>query len=144
MSYDVRLKDADDKTVEVEAHEEGGTYAIGGQTEAHLNITYNYAWFYYHFLDKEQGIRWLYGKQATDCIKRLETAVAELGTKKHHHQDEEPHRDPDDPSLVKFEGKAFGRQSGGYWCDTPGNAGAALKTLLGWAHQHPEAVFDGD
>jgi hypothetical protein len=118
MSYDLGLyRDKNGaEALQVENHEEGGTHALGGTTDAELNITYNYAFFYYQFLDKKDGLRWLYGRQAKDCIERLEKAVEILGT----------------------------RQYSDYWAATPGNAGHALNILLQWAKQHPEGYFSGD
>ncbi len=115
MSYDINLC-YPDALAQVDNHEDGGTYALGGTTDAWLNVTYNYASFYYEHLDKELGIRWLYGKKAKDTLDRLQNAVEALGTDRH----------PD------------------YWKSTPGNAGYALAILLSWAHQHPEAEWDGD
>lgn len=115
MSYDLGLYH-NGKPVQVERHQEGGTYVLGGTTAAKLNITYNYSWFFYRFLDEEDGIRWLYGKQAKDTVERLESAIKELG-------------------AVKYSD---------YWAPTPGNAGYALSILLKWAKQHPDAVWEGD
>ena len=115
MSYDISLQ-KNKKPVKVKKFEEGGTYVMGGSEEADLNITYNYCWFYYRYLDKKEGIRWLYGKKAKDCIERLEKAVKELGT-------------------IIFKD---------YWAPTPGNAGYALSILLEWAKQNPDAIFQGD
>ena len=50
MSYDIYLRDRVTKeTVHFDTPHQmaGGTYAIGGTTEAWLNITYNYAQWYY-------------------------------------------------------------------------------------------------
>ncbi len=102
------------KTVKVNLHKEGGTYCVGGTMEAELNVTYNYSTFYYKFLNKEQGLKWLDGKKAGDCIIALSKAVILLGDT----------RDSDD-----------------YWAKTPGNAGHALDILLGWAKQYPKAKF---
>lgn len=44
-----------------------------GKEYSSVNITYNYSWFYYHFLDKEKGIQWLYGKKGKDCIRTDDT-----------------------------------------------------------------------
>ena len=79
MSYDVYLK-KDGKSVEVERHEEGGTYAIGGITKAELNITYNYSRIYslVGFFLRE-----LDGKFAKDVISELEILVRLLGTNLH-------------------------------------------------------------
>lgn len=114
MSYDVGLYEK--KLVKVKPHEEGGTFVLGGVDRAELNITYNYSQHFYRELDREKGLRWLYGKTGEDVIPHLEKAIAVLGVE----------RDSD------------------YWLDTKGNAGYALSILLGWAKQHPTAVFDGD
>lgn len=115
MSYWVNLE-KDGKSIEVTLHQEGGTFCLGGTTAAELNVTYNYSYFFRKSLDEKEGIRWLYGKQASKTIRRLAKAIDELGTS----------RDRD------------------YWKKTPGNAGYALSVLLKWAQQHPEAVWQGD
>lgn len=120
MSYDVYLQDpVTSETVSVGRHEEGGTYALGGICEAHLNITWNYAKHFYRTLPIPEGTRfgeWLTGLTGAEVIPHLEKSVAELGTV----------RDRD------------------YWADTAGNAGYALSILLGWARLHPTAVFESD
>ena len=117
MSYDIDLVDKiTGRPVKVDRHEEGGTYAVGGITEASLNVTYNYGKYFRRCLDAENGIRWLYGRKAKDCIEPLQAAVNTLGTD----------RDTN------------------YWNVTPGNAGYALSILLRWARQWPDAVFEGD
>ena len=56
MSYDISLKDVEGDIVEVPHFQEGGTYAIGGQSEAELNVTYNYAkHFDFRSLHKSTG-----------------------------------------------------------------------------------------
>lgn len=115
MGYDVSLCD-ERGPVEVPSHTEGGTIRVGGSDTASISITYNYSFFFYHFLDREQGLRWLYGKTGQETIARLEQAVETLGTRRH-----------DD-----------------YWTATPGNAGHILSVLLGWARAHPQAVWEGD
>jgi len=115
MSYDLGLY-YKDIPAEVDIHEEGGTYAIGGIPDAELNVTYNYSKFYYEHLDEKDGLRWLYGKKGSETIERLKKAVKVLGV----------------------------RRSDDYWKATRGNAGYALSILLKWAKQHPEAVWNGD
>lgn len=117
MGYAVYLKDTESGAiVEVPRHVEGGTYAVGGIDLADISITYNYAQHFRDHIDREKGLRWLYGKTGAETIPRLQAAVMALGTV----------RDDD------------------YWADTPGNAGHALSVLLGWARLHPAAVWDGD
>jgi len=140
MSYDLGLyptKDINEDTeaVSVEHFSEGGTQPLYGTDKAELNITYNYSFFYYHFLDKKDGLRWLYGKQAKDCIERLEKAVEILGTNRY---------------VRHLKGWSFKREDNSdyeeydYWCPTAGNAGYALNILLTWARNNPEAYFSGD
>ena len=50
MSYDISLADpVTGETLELDAphYMRGGTYAVGGTTDAHLNVTWNYAKHYY-------------------------------------------------------------------------------------------------
>jgi hypothetical protein len=114
MSHDVSLLDENGKPVIVENHSEGGTYVVGGTTEACLNITYNYGSFYYEFLDKEKGLEWLDDKKASETISQLKHAIQELGT----------------------------TRDSNYWSSTSGNAGYALNILLSWAKQYPNAIWE--
>ena len=99
-----------------ESFEEGGTYAIGGTDECHLNVTYNYSRYFYDKLDKKKGIRWLYGKTGEKTMDRLTTAISFLG---------------DDVSRD-------------YWEPTEGNAKRALEMLLKFAKANPLGVWSGD
>lgn len=112
MSWDVSLLDEQNHPVTVSLHEDGGTYPVGGTTEAKLNITYNYG----ALLEKTLGFHFgeLHGRQAQDMIKPLRKAVAILGI----------------------------YPSDNYWEPTPGNAGIALARLLQWAEQYPNARFE--
>jgi len=109
------------RAVLVDSHAEGGTYVLGGTTEAELNITYNYSSMF-----RAAGIRlregdeghqandrlfYLHGKTGQESIEPLSRAVEKLGTNRHND----------------------------YWKDTAGNAGYALSILLNWAKQHPDA-----
>lgn len=125
MSYDISIKNKKTKETivfPVKHTIAGGTYAVGGTDEAWLNITYNYAKFFYNtFGDK--GIRSLYGKDIAKTIPRIEKAIAALGNEK-------PVED--------------------YWADTAGNAKAALINLKHLAElallyfPDVEMVWDGD
>lgn len=116
MGYDVYMVDENGNSVEVERFYEGETCPVGGCVIADIGIAYNYAEFFYDTIDKEIGIRWIYNRPMNECIERLETAISILGT------------DKDDD----------------YWKATAGNAGHALKILLGWARNNPECHFEGD
>jgi len=119
MSYDINMMEpGKNEVIEFKAPHQfrGGTYAVGGSNEAWLNITYNYGKFYYDTIDKEKGIRWLYGKTGEECLPILKIAVEELGTE----------------------------QSDNYWDATPGNAGHALLGLIAFCEERPDGIFDGD
>lgn len=122
MSYDIRLVDpVSGETLKLDAphHMRGGTYAVGGTTEARINVTYNYATHFakaFAFLPGDGGIRKIYGMTGADSIQVLERAAATLGD------------DVDDD----------------YWKATDGNAKHALLQLLALAKMRPDGVWDGD
>lgn len=117
MGYDISLVDTFGDPVSVDSHAEGGNYLIpNGNQKAMISITYNYSKHFYKTIDTELGIRWLYDRQAYECLSRLRTAVSILGTYK------------DD----------------NYWKSTQGNAGHILSVLLQWAIDNPNATFIGD
>ena len=112
MSWWVYLNE-DDALVKVESRSDGGTYIVGGTDQAELNITYNYSPLYHKHFNEKDGLSWLEGRTAKECIPTLEKAVSSLGVE----------RDND------------------YWKATEGNAGYALSILLEWAKANPEATF---
>jgi len=119
MSYDIELQDPITKeTLELDDnhHMRGGTYAIGGTSDASLNITYNYAKHFYRVINEDQGVRYIYGKSGADSIPVLENAISQLG---------------DD--VVD-----------NYWEATEGNAKRSLIQLLALAKMRPDGVWYGD
>ena len=102
MSYDIRLVDPVTKKplhTKVNHDMRGGMYALGGTTELWLNITWNYAHYYYESTDghprfahdeisayyadgttgpvkTEYGIRGIYGKTGAESIPMLKDNVA--------------------------------------------------------------------
>jgi hypothetical protein len=118
MSYDIYLNDpVTGCTIELDEplQMRGGTYKIGGTTEAWLNVTYNYAKHYLRVMG-EKGIRTIYGMTGAESIPVLKAAIDELG-------------DDVDPD---------------YWKPTEGNAKRALCSLLALAQMRPDGVWDGD
>ena len=118
MSYDISLNDPVTKEV-IKFNEphmiKGGTYAIGGSSEAWLNVTYNYADRFYRVMG-ENGIRSIYRKTGAESIPILKSAISKLG---------------DDVNLD-------------YWESTDGNAKKALCGLLAFAQMRPDGIWDGD
>ncbi len=119
MSYDISLKDPITReTIEFDEphHTRGGTYAMGGTTEAWLNVTYNYGYHYYRIIDTDKGIRKIYGMTGAESIPVLEAAIGQLGDE----------------------------TSDDYWQAAEGNAKQALCQLLAFARMRPDGIWDGD
>lgn len=117
MSYDINLCDpVSGQVIHFDAPHQmkGGTYAMGGSTEAWLNVTYNYS---PHFgAIGEEGIRSIYGKTGADSIPMLKRCIDAL--------DDDVDED--------------------YWKPTEGNAKQALCGLLAFAQMRPDGVWSGD
>ena len=137
MSYDIELVDPiTGETLDLDAphHMRGGTYAVGGTTKAHLNITYNY---YPHFRrvfddlpqprDKSPqymidaggpvvGVRTIYGLTGGESLPILDRAISMLGD------------DVDED----------------YWEPTEGNVKRALIQLRTLAAMRPDGLWHGD
>lgn len=118
MSYDIELIDPVTKEpvkLDEPHHMRGGTYAVGGTTRAHLNVTYNYGAIFRRVLGVD-GIRAIYGKTGAESLPILKEAAAQLA-------------DDVDPD---------------YWKATEGNAKRALVQLAALAKMRPDAVWTGD
>ena len=140
MSYDIYLRDRVTKeTVHFDTPHQmaGGTYAVGGTTEAWLNITYNYAQWYYkdgvfpNNGEDNSGIRSIYGFSGADSIPVLEHAIKTL---------ENMTEDLTEKEIQEY--KDGGAE--GYWKPTRENAIKPLYQLLAMAKMRPDAVWDGD
>lgn len=140
MSYDISLVDPVTKeTLEVETPHQmkGGTYASGGTTEMWLNITYNYArWYYKDGVfpikgSENRGIRSIYGMSGAQSIPVLKNAISVL---------ESLTEDISDEDREKCEKQG----ATGYWMPTRENAIKPLYSLLAFAQMRPDGVWDGD
>lgn len=120
MSYDIELRDpVTHKVLETDSPHfmRGGTYAVGGTTDLHLNITYNYGQFYrQENVFGHGGIRAIYGMTGAESIPVLQKAIDNLG---------------DDVDTD-------------YWKPTEGNAKRPLLQLLAMAKMRPDGVWGGD
>ena len=118
MSYDISLCDPITKEV-LEFDDKhmmaGGTIALGGTTEAWLNVTYNYGG-HYRKVFGEGGIRTIYGIRGADSIPILKAAI----------------------------GKLTDETSKDYWEPTEGNAKRPLIQLLAMAKMRPDGMWSGD
>jgi len=117
MSYDIHLVEPKTGQVVKAAsphHQTGGSY-VPGDTNLWLNITWNYAPYFYRTLGPN-GIRTIYGLSGAESIPLLQAAMAQL---------------KDDTNAD-------------YWTPTEGNARAALAALVALAEIAPHAIWDGD
>lgn len=140
MSYDIYLRNRVTKeTVHFDTPHQmaGGTYAVGGTTEAWLNVTYNYAQWYYKdgvFPDNGEdnsGIRSIYGLSGADSIPVLEHAIKAL---------ESMTEDLTEKEIQEYKDGG----AGGYWTPTRANAIRPLYQLLAMAKMRPDAEWSGD
>lgn len=178
MSYDIYLKDpVTEKVAEVpghlmrggtymvDYHPESGTFTPALNTEAHLNITYNYGRYYYEVYG-EEGIRVIYGKSGLDSIPMLEKAIVYLEGKYKKNREwlttkrnrriyyDENGNEMD--GMIAFINKIVptGKEdvefevcegdTGDYWMDTAANAIRPLYQLIALAKMRPDCIWDGD
>lgn len=178
MSYDIYLKDpVTEETAEVpgylmrggtymaDYHPETNTFTPALNTEAHLNITYNYGHYYYEVY-KEDGIRAIYGKSGLDSIPMLEGMIAYLKKKykkneewittkrnKTIYYDENGNEidgmiafiekiEPTRKEDIEFE--VSEGDTSDYWLDTAANAIRPLYQLIALAKMRPDCIWDGD
>ena len=178
MSYDIYLKDPLTKeTAEVpghlmiggiyqaDYHPETNTFTPALNTEAHLNITYNYGCYYYE-VNEGSGIRKIYGMTGLDSIPILEDMIAIL-TKKYQQngdwiytkrekticfneqgeQIDDPIRAWSDKVQTITKRAVVDRYEGtnqDYWEPTAANAIKPLYQLLTLAKMRPDCFWDGD
>lgn len=140
MSYDISLVDpVTGNTLELDSVHQmsGGTYAIGGTKEAWLNVTYNYARWYFRddvfpsVNGENKGIRTIYGLSGADSIPVLEKAIEGLSKCTEELPDDEY------KSLES-------QEIAGYWMPTRVNAIKPLYQLLSMAKLRPDGVWSGD
>ena len=178
MSYDIYLRDpVTGETAEVprhlmiggtfraDYHPETGTFTPALNTDAHLNITYNYGSYYYEAVS-ENGIRSIYGMTGGDSIAVLEKMIKILEEKyktdnewlytkkeKTIFFDEKGKvmKDPLDTFikglLVEKKKITVDRYEGAnqdYWEPTAANAIKPLYQLIALAKMRPDCIWDDD
>lgn len=135
MSYDISLRDpVTTETIRFENPHfmRGGTYAMYGTTEAWLNVTYNYApWYYRAEVFGKDGIRAIYGLAGAESIPVLRKAIAGMES-----LNEDLFEDERQECLA--------HDVSGYWLPTKENAIKPLYQLLAMAQMRPDGVWDGD
>lgn len=95
--------------------------------DASLYTSYNHSWAFYEYLDKKQGLRWLYGKTGRGTTKRLETMLECL-----------ERLDGWNKNCENYP------QGGDGWAMTTGNAYYFARTILETAKTYPKGRWSGD
>lgn len=115
----------------------GGTFSTTGIKEMWLNITYNYADWYYKpgvfakTKKESKGIRAIYGMTGAESIPVLKKAIAKL---------ESMTIDLSEKERKKYEEYSAGE----YWMPTRENAIRPLYQLLAFAQMRPDGMWEGD
>lgn len=178
MSYDIYLKDpVTGDTAEVPGHlMTGGTYKVDYHpetgiftpalnTEADLNITYNYSHYYYESY-KEKGIRTIYGMSGIESIPVLEKMIS--GIEKKYKKDgawivtkrtktiyygkngaeidicDVVFQGVECVSKEEVEFEVSEGDTADYWLATAANALKPLYQLIALARMRPDCIWDGD
>ena len=137
MSYDICLNDpVTGETIEFDYPHQirGGTYAIGGTTEAWLSVTYNYSqWYQKDGVFPNQGknktgIWSISGLSGAESIPVLKTAISALENRNDDLTSEE---------IKDLEGHGITD----YWLPTRKNAIKPLYQLLAFAHMRPDGIW---
>lgn len=140
MSYDIYLEEpSTGETIQFDSPHfmTGGTFNPNGTTDAWLNITYNYADWYYKpgvfakTTDESKGIRTIYGLSGAESIPVLKNAIHTLENSKEE--------------LSKEERNKYREENiSGYWVPEKANAIKPLYQLLAMAQMRPDGVWRGD
>lgn len=178
MSYDINLMDPvtgevaevpghlmHGGTYKADYHPETGTFTPALNTEADLNITYNYARYYYEVYE-EKGIRTIYGMSGLESIVVLEKMISFIDEKykkkgewivtkreKTVCYDENGNEIdnynvmvgkvvPAKKELVKYE--VSEGDTSDYWQATAANAIRPLYQLIALAKMRPDCIWEGD
>lgn len=133
-------------------------------TEAELNITYNYGRYYREVYEK--GIRTIYGMSGCDSIEVLEKMIEHICTKYKKNGEwiktkrmqttfYDKNGEEVDYVSVVFGKKEYEREekveievcegdTSDYWLDTAANAVRPLYQLISLAKMRPDCIWDGD
>lgn len=178
MSYDIYLKDSTTKetaevpghlmiggTYKADYHPETGTFTPALNTDAHLNVTYNYGRYYYEVY-KEKGIRTIYGMFGLESIMVLEKMISFLEEeykvkgewictkrKKTIYYDRDGKEIKDIVAVIQMdtpcrteeiEVEVYEGDTSDYWQATAVNAIKPLYQLMTLAKMRPDCIWDGD
>ena len=135
MSYDIELVDSENEIATVPSHMEGANIVVGGSISAYINVTLNYSWYYYQYLDSD-GIRYLDQRPAKEVIPKLIDAIIEIQKEGVADKYNEAMKSEGHDTIDQWD-----PNDGEYWKPSPENAVKALKVILEWSMLHPECTW---
>lgn len=148
MSYDIEIVDTDGQLMCAASRHQlrGGTYCLGGTDELRLNITYNYAPYFYKAFG-EKGIRSLYGKKVVDTVGDIAKAIQAVGEMQDIEGEQKARVDEIAERYPDADDEAIGLckwEPDNYWTPTRANAQASLQSLLALAGLGLGGIWAGD
>ena len=178
MSYDISLMDpVTNRVAEVpghlmiggtyaaDYHPETGTFTPALNTNAELNITYNYSHYYYETY-KDLGIRVIYGITGLDSLPMLEKIAENIKKKyivdgewvvskrtkkvyfdkagKSYRAEDVFCNNVDYVRTEEVEYEISEGETSNYWDSTAANALKPIYQLITLAKMRPDCIWDGD
>jgi len=104
-----------------------------------FSITYNYSWYFYETIDKEKGVRAIYGMKGKDARKLLESAIPKLN--------DMVEKETRTGKVLDKTGNRADRcspWSTDYWDANAKNAKKAVEGLIDLCIIAPTFTFEGD
>lgn len=149
MGYEIRLirNGSKAKLREIKDSElpKAGQFALRdanaslSEEDLELYVTYNYSWYFYNSIDKDKGIRVIYGLKAKDAIPLLEAALPKIDK----FMDEE-RKTKKVLSTTWGVGEAYDEADTNYWSVSARNAKRAVENIIALGKLAPEFTFTGD
>ena len=152
MSYDIYLKEPVTGevasvpghlmiggTYKADYHPKTGTFTPALNTEAHLNVTYNYGGYYKEVYEK--GIRQIYGLSGVDSISILENMIATITDK---YKKDDVWTSTKRTKVICYNEEGNEGDTSDYWMATAANAIRPLHQLIVLAKMRPDCIWDGD
>ena len=121
------MVDKEGNLYQTEPFTEGSHCSRSGKSEntTQVCVTYNYAWFFYKFMDNEKGIEAIYGLTGKETLPMIRKMLDELCSKGMGNGEHISVKDD-------------------YWLPTPLNVSNILRLLESWCIKFPEGTFRGD
>ena len=149
MGYEIRLirNGSNAKLREIKDSElpKAGQFALRdanaslSEEDLELYVTYNYSWYFYNSIDKDKGIRVIYGLKAKDAIPLLVAALPKIDK----FMDKE-RKTKKVLSTTWGVGEAYDEADTDYWSVSARNAKMAVENIIALGKLAPEFTFTGD